>query len=158
MLVDATASLRNAGFATLLARAARRNEARLAGTRIGVGQAGARKTITLPPGPDRTRVVAEVRRLLGVPNEDIYDVYAPLCASAAALATSKGERQVVLVTLENGDAENDLEAPCRRGPRGTRLAGADGPFMDLPWGWLFQRERGSRVLVNPRTLREARRS
>ncbi len=74
---------------------------------------------------------------------------------------------MLLATLENGDAEDDLEATAARlagtktklfvlaseayvadcywaqrtyqdHPRETQLTGGDSAAIDMPWGWLFQ--------------------
>jgi hypothetical protein len=79
------------------------------------------------------------------------------------LAQRPGARSILLLTLENGDAEDDLDGTAARleqvhvqvhivaseayvadsywaergwekSPRGTKLTGGDSGMIDLPWG------------------------
>lgn len=167
LLLDATASVAASGFADALEQALQANAAALQRTGIGLGVVGAPGTVVLPPGPDHGRFLQEVRGRLQRPGGEFQNVYADLRAAAAALARTDGEREILLVTLENGDVEDDLEQtvailekarakltvltteayvadsywaarPYQEKPRGTTLTGGDAPVIDLPWGWLFQ--------------------
>ena len=167
LLIDATPSLRQAGFGDRLAQALQRNAQRLAKTRIGVGLVGSKGTLTLEPTTDTGAILKEVRRLLAAPSKNFQNVYADVRAMAAALAKQPGAHELALVSLDNGDAEDDLEGtvmvlkkthtkfkviaseayladsywtsrPYTQGPRGCKLTGGDSAFIDLPWGWIFQ--------------------
>ncbi|MCC6670121.1 MAG: VWA domain-containing protein [Planctomycetes bacterium] len=166
LLVDATASLQKSGFADALATGLERHAKALARTRIGIAKAGSERLV-VPPTDDRGAVLAGLRETLAAPSKAIQNVYADLRALVPGLAARGGARQILLATLDNGDAEDDLEGtvarleaaqiqvhvltseayvadsfwaarPYERAPRGTRLAGGDSAFIDLPWGWLFQ--------------------
>ena len=166
-IVDPSAGLAAAGFAQAFEQALERNGKLLAKTRLGLGVLGQKGCLVLAPGATPAAVVAEIRNRLGKPAADFQNVYADLRAVAAAFAGEAGEREILLVTLENGDLEDDLEQtatvlqkgrvvvsvltseatladswwvsrPYQEKPRGTSLAGGDSPVIDLPWGWLFQ--------------------
>ncbi len=94
------------------------------------------------------------------------DVYAEIRRVLPAVRKGKGSKEIVLVTLENGDAETELEktvTQLERGhvrlsvitreaflsdavwavdppkaPRGTDFTGAENAFIELPWGFRFQ--------------------
>lgn len=175
LLVDTTQSLKNARFDEELARALARNAKALGPTRIGVSHVGAHKPLALAPTEEHSLVVDTVRRLLAKPRTGFENVYAPLRYLAGKASTTGGTREVLLVSLDNGDAEDNLEktvarlrrtgtivhvltseaylADCYllrygnwRGLRGCKLmAGGDAPFVDLPWNWLFQRVRANEI-------------
>ncbi len=167
LLIDATPSLRQAGFSDNLEQALSRNAKRLQKTRIGVGLVGFKGTVTLQPTDDAKAIVKEVRRLMTSPSKDFQNVYADIRAVAAALAQAPGARELALVSLDNGDAEDNLEATVAalkktrttfkaiaseayladsywasrtytKAPRKCTLTGGDSAFIDLPWGWIFQ--------------------
>lgn len=167
LLIDATPSLVQAGFADKLAQALQRNAKRLAKTRIGIGVVGSRGTLTLEATVDTGAVLAEIRRLMASPSKNFQNVYADIRTMAMALARQPGAHELALVSLDNGDAEDDIEGtvaalrksqalfkvitseaymadsywvsrPLTQGPRGCKLSGGDAAFVDLPWGWLFQ--------------------
>lgn len=167
VLVDPAAGLAQAGFADAFATALQQNQKTLQKTRLGLGVIGTKGCIVVPPTPQHDLVLGELRRCLGQPAGEFQNVYADVRTAAAALAGSDGDRVLFLVTLENGDVEDDVEQtatllrrhkvklevitseatladsywaarPHQQRPRGTTLTGADGPVIDLPWGWLFQ--------------------
>lgn len=174
LLIDATPSLQQAAFADKLAQALRRNAQRLSQTRIGIGVVGFKSVLTLEPTKDNGAVLKEVRRLLATPSKNFQNVYASIRAIAAALAKQPGAHELALVSLDNGDAEDDVEATAAalkrtkttfkviaseayladsywasrtytQGPRGCKLTGGDAAFIDLPWGWLFQMATANEV-------------
>ena len=167
LLIDATPSLGQAGFGDKLEQALSRNAKRIAKTRIGVGLVGFKGTVTLQPTGEAGAILKEVRRLLASPSKNFQNVYADIRAIAAALAQEPGAHELALVSLDNGDAEDNVEAtvaalkktrttfkviaseayladsywtsrPHTQGPRGCKLTGGDSAFIDLPWGWIFQ--------------------
>ncbi len=167
VLLDPTVSLQQAGFAEAFEQALQEQRAGLARTRLGLGVVDHRGTVVLPPTDDHAAVARAIRDALQRPAAEIQNVYADLRTAAAALASAPGERGLLLVTLDNGDAEDDLEQtvailqkarvrfvaitaesyvadsywagrPYEERPRGTTLLGGDAPAIDLPWGWLFQ--------------------
>ena len=85
LLIDATPSLRQAGFVDKLALALARNKARLSQTHIGVALVGAKTSITLQPTQDRKLVIEEVRRLLSKSTKVFQNVYAAVRVAAARM-------------------------------------------------------------------------
>jgi hypothetical protein len=167
LLVDPTSSLVEASFEDELRQSLGRNAERMAETRIGVAGIGTRGALVLPPSEDHAAVVGAVAGLLAEPSNDLRNVYQDVRAAASALGGRPGRRELLLVTLDNGDAEDELEVtvatlkrqevrflciaseayladsywaarPYERGPGRSTLTGGDGAFVDLPWGWLFQ--------------------
>lgn len=166
LVVDATPALVEAGFADHLARALEDGAPRLAETSIAVAIVGS-GDLAARPTTDRAAVVDAVRTALATPARDVRNVYAGVRDAVAAFGGRSGVRRMLLVSLENGDAEDDLEGTVQRlqrakvslsvigsesfladcywqrnrhqpPPRGCELTGGDAPFVDLPWGWLFQ--------------------
>src|SRR5258706_8214051 len=166
LLLDPTASLGSTGFADALAAALERHAALLGRVKIGVGRTGSDKPL-LAPSEDAAAILAAVRSALASPNEKIQNVYQSVRDTALSLAARSGEHALLLATLDNGDAEDDLEAtvarlagtktklfvlagesyladsywaayPSQEHPKDTQLTGGDSALIDLPWGWLFQ--------------------
>ncbi len=166
LLVDATPSLAASGFADALAAALERHAKSLGQLKLGVARTGVEKPL-LAPSDDAHAIVEAVRGALAAPEDRIVDVYADVRTLCAQLAPRGGEHAVLLATLENGDAEDDLEATAARlagtktklfvlaseayvadcywaqrtyqdHPRETQLTGGDSAAIDMPWGWLFQ--------------------
>jgi hypothetical protein len=166
LVLDATPSLPKTEFLEALEAGLVRHAQALRRTKIGVVRVGAEQAL-LAPSDDRQAVLAAVRQALAAPSTKIQNVYGELRALVPALTARPGARAVLLVTLENGDAEDDLEGIAarleaarvqvhvlageayvadsywlehhwERGPRGTKLTGGDSPHVDLPFGWLFQ--------------------
>ena len=174
LVLDPTAALQAAGFGDKLSAALARNASHLAECQIGILKSGAEGAPALPPTADRAAVAAKAAELLAAPGKAIQNVYADVRAAAGALGGKQGSREIVLVTLENGDCEDDVEATvselrrakakcsviCRetflsdsywfshgtkQPARGTTMASCDGPFVDVPWGWLFQQSSGNEI-------------
>lgn len=167
IVLDPTPGLAGAGFADALATAVAQNQKALARTRLGLGVVGHKGCIVVPPTQEHDKIVDAVRSALQKPGGEFLNVYADLRAAVPTFANSPGERVLLLVSLDNGDVEDDVEqtasalrkakvkvevltseatlADCywarhnyQQAPRGTALTGADGAVIDLPWGWLFQ--------------------
>ena len=167
LLLDPTPSLRDASFAAELEAALGRHPR----ARVGVAVLGGEGKALLP-GTNHGAVSAKVRE--AVPDKRIRNVYAAVRRAAGLLAGRDGPREMLLLTLENGDAEDDLEgvvATLRRAgvrlsvvareaflsdtywisgaaysirpPKGSTMTGADGAFVEMPWGWLFQMTRAT---------------
>jgi len=166
LLLDPTPGLAATGLADALAPALERHAALLGRVKIGVSRVGADKPL-LAPSEDGAAILAAVRTACATNNEKIQDVYSELRDTALSLAARSGEHAILLCTLDNGDAESDLEATCARlvgtktrlfvlgsesyladsywalntqqeHPKETQLTGGDGAAIDLPWGWIFQ--------------------
>lgn len=166
LLLDPTASLAAAGIADALAAALERHAALLGRVKIGVARSGTDKPL-LAPSEDPAAILAAVRAALASPNEKIQNLFQSLRDTALTLAARSGEHALLLATLENGDAEDDLEGtlarlsgtktrlfvlagesyladsywaayPMQEHPKDTQLAGGDSALIDVPWGWLFQ--------------------
>jgi hypothetical protein len=167
VVLDPSPGLASAGFADAFAAAVAANERVLATTRLGLCVVGDKEPNAVPLTREHRAVVAGIAARLQRPATEFQNVYAAVRAAAQELGGSKGERLLLLVTLENGDVEDDVELtvgalqkgkvrafvltseatladsywaarPYQDKPRGTVLTGADGPAVDLPWGWLFQ--------------------
>ena len=165
-LLDATPSLQSAGFAAEFASALDRAAPQLGETQIGVLCVGAAAEPACDPTTDRAAVRAAVDEVLARPASSFQNLYADVRRAAALLKRHGGARDLVLVSLENGDGEDDLVGTARalrqgritlhavarqaflsdtywidhaaQAPRGVDLNGADAAFVELPWGYLFQ--------------------
>lgn len=167
LLLDPTASVQASGFADALEAALERHASALARTKFGLAIVGEKEPLVSAPTPDHGAIAAEVRARLAKPTVEFQNVFADLRATVAAMASAAGEREILLVSFDNGDAEDDLEQtlaflrrakvrlsvltneayvadsywaarPYQDKPRGTTLTGGDAPVIDLPWGWMFQ--------------------
>lgn len=167
VVVDPSAGLVSAGFADAFAAMLASNKRQLARTRLGLGVIGQKGCIVVPPTTEHPTVLMALRTALQQPAADFQNVYADLRTAAGAFPSGGAERVLLLVSLENGDVEDDVEQtatvlhkakvrvdvltseatladsywaarPWEDKPRGTTLTGADGAVIDLPWGWLFQ--------------------
>jgi hypothetical protein len=164
LLLDPTDSLRRAAFADAVRDALIRNTMKLEKTRIGVVTVGAEAKPLLPPTKDQVAIYRAVSEATARPVRTFQNLYASVRRLAAAPAD--GRREIVLVSLENGDAEDELAgtvAALRRGkarlsaiareaflsdsfwvrrastaPRGMKMAGGEAAFIQVPWGWIFQ--------------------
>ncbi len=164
-LLDPTDSLRTADFATEFESALKRNADKLEDTRIAVARVGDKAGPVCPPTADFTLAAKAAARIVSSPVKSIHNVYYEVRRMVGALSGTRGKR-IVLVTLENGDAEDDLEATVNalrragvrltvvareaylsdtywissatRAPRGLTLRGGEAGFVEVPWGWLFQ--------------------
>jgi hypothetical protein len=167
LLLDPTAALATTGLADALGAALERHAALLGRVKIAVGRSGTEKPL-LAPSEDAAAILAAVRAALASPSEKIQNVYAGLRDAALSLAARAGEHAILLASLDNGDAEDDLEATVARlvgtktklfvlagesyladsywgstyvqaeHPKDTQLTGGDGAVIDVPWSWLFQ--------------------
>jgi hypothetical protein len=173
-LVDATRALQDAGFRDRLEQAFDRKSAALADVSVGLGLVGAKGALVVPPAPDRAPLLAELgKALASAPAAPVRNVYADVRALAGSAAfQGAADREIVLVTLDNGDVEDDLEATVEAlgrakatcsviareafladsyslshsfsltPPRGTTWTSGDGAWASVPWGWLFQQQVG----------------
>ena len=169
VLLDPSPALADGGFAEAFAAALQANAKTVAGTRIGLCVTGAKDPVVVAPTDDHDAVLRALRTALAQPGGDFVNVFAAARAAAGAFGSNAGERVLLIAALENGDVEDDVEATVAAlqkakvrvemltseatladsywlshaqadAPRGTVLTGADGAVVDLPWGWLFQRE------------------
>ncbi|MBL8751735.1 MAG: hypothetical protein JNK15_00430 [Planctomycetes bacterium] len=166
VVVDPSEGLSQAGFADTFAQALVKHGKNLATTRIGLGVVGQKGCIVAPPTLEHATVIDAMRKALQRPAAEFLNVYADV-RTAAASFTGAGERVLLLVSLENGDVEDDVEQtvaalqkakaravvltsettladsywaarPHQERPRGTTLTGGDGAVIDVPWGFVFQ--------------------
>lgn len=165
-LLDVTPSLQKSDFAGELAAALTRHARVLAGTRIGVGRVGAAGHLLLRPTTRHELVVQIVKEVFAKADSAFQNVYGDVRRILPDLKREKGKREIVLVTLENGDAEDDVEQTVTalerarvrlsvigreaflsdalwvlhppRGPPSTNFTGSDAAFVDIPWGFRFQ--------------------
>lgn len=166
LVIDPTPSLKSARFTETLAALLRVRAARAPRPRLGVAIVGAKEA--LPPGATADAIVAAVDAALQRPKLEVRNVYAAVRKALPLLKGAKHRREILLVTLENGDLEDDLEKTVsaarkagvhvhtlareaflsdtywqwRSPPQGGgSYVGADGAFVDIPWGWVFQMYR-----------------
>jgi len=166
LLLDPTASLGTASFAAELEAAIARGGGKLGNLRIAVARVGDAGAPLLAPTTVPTEVVGAAKAVQSKPEKRIQNVYEAIRRAAGALATVEGKKEIALVSLENGDAEDSVESTVaslrrsgavlsvvgreaflcdtywvnhpKRPPRGLTLTGGDAAFVELPWGWLFQ--------------------
>lgn len=177
ILVDPTPSLQAAGFADRLEAALERGASRLGATELVVTKAGEKDPVLQAPTQDRAAVAKAVRQSLVGAKNTVRNVYADVRAAAALLAARPGVHELLLVTLENGDVEDDLEGtiaalrrakvrtyvltteafladsyaashPTKDAPKGGVWTGGDGAFAEIPWGWLFQSSNGNEAAAS----------
>jgi len=164
LVVDPSPSLNAARFADTLAELLRVRRTRQPRPRLGVVVLGAKDAV--PPGATPDAIVAAIREGLRAPTDEVRNVYAAV-RDHLPLLKGKDRRELLLVTLENGDLEDDLEQTVAAAKRAdTRIhvlareaflsdtywqwctppaakgefTGSDGAYVDIPWGWVFQRE------------------
>ena len=174
VVVDASEGLSKAGFAEAFAKAVDANKAVLVRTKLGFGLVGSEKCVIVPPTLEHREVVAAVRRHTTRGVSGLHNIYESLRLAGAAMYRSKGERTLLLVSLENGDLEDEVEKtaqllrkakirvevlasettladsywqrrPNQQRPTGTTLFGGDGAVVDVPFGFLFQYEPANEV-------------
>ncbi len=167
VVVDPAASLVTGGFGDAFASALQRHQKTMAKTRLGLGVIGQKGCVVVAPTLAHNEVLTALRACLGKPAGEFQNVYADVRAAVGAFGPGGGDRELLLVTLENGDVEDDVEQtatllrknkikasvitseatladsywtarPYQQKPRGTTLTGADTAVIDVPWGWLFQ--------------------
>ena len=172
-LVDPTPSLARSGFVREFSLVLSRNKAHLSRTRIGLALVAEKAQVLLPPGLDHEKLPSLMEKALARPASRIQNVYASIRRIASLVSWGPGKRELILVSLDNGDAEDDLEGTVRSLkkdkitfiavaaeafladtywknrsygiPRGVRMKGGDSPFTDLPWGWIFQHQPANEV-------------
>lgn len=170
-LLDPTASLASTDFSTKLERALARHGASLGATELAAAAVGGKGKTAFAPAAEAADVVSTAAGILGKPDSAFQNVYRDLRRLAGEMKRRRGQRDIVLVTLENGDAEDDLVATVQAlrqarvrvfvvgrqaflsdtywagrtagAPAGTKVAGAESAFIELPWGWLFQQGRAN---------------
>ncbi len=167
LLVDPTLSVQSADLPGKLAQALAEVGDKLGGMSIGVRRIGDKKKAVLAPTLDRKAPVQYLSKALSKIDKGFHDPYAELRIVASLLNKHQGRKEILLVCLDNADIEGDLEGTVaqlkksgirvsvitreayisdsywesrsyERPPRGTKFHAADGPFVDLPWGWIFQ--------------------
>lgn len=169
VLLDPAPGLVSGGFVDAFAAALTANAKAVAGTRIGLCVTGAKDPLVVAPTDDHQAVLRAMRTAVARPAGDFQNVFAAARAAVPAFGGSAGERVLLIAALENGDLEDDVEATVvalqkakvrvemltseatladsywaahsyHDAPRGAQMTGADGGVIDLPWGWLFQRD------------------
>jgi len=165
-VVDASPSLKAAGFARSLRNAVRRAGAKLDATTFAVLEARPKARVVSGKAGDALPVLAAIHDQLASPGREFADVYDAVRRGAKWLASKRGARELVLLTLENGDVESDVDAAVSalrksktsasvitvqaflsdtywrahadEAPRGMTPRGGEAAFTELPWGFLFQ--------------------
>ena len=109
VVLDASKGVADAGFADAFDKALADNRAMLQRTALGLAIVGADKPLVVAPTDDHAAVAREVRRRLQKPGDGYQNLFACLREVAIDGTRGKGERAVLLVSLENGDLEDDVE-------------------------------------------------
>ncbi|MHC4932988.1 MAG: vWA domain-containing protein [Planctomycetota bacterium] len=165
-LIDPTESLKEAQFDAAFREALLRNARRLEETRIGVLRVPVRERPSLHSIDEAATITGRVEQIVASPKKAVQNVYAAVRKASGGFGSTPGAREIVLVTLENGDAEDDLEGTVKalrrakvrlsviareaflsdsywKRYRHTTLVrhdlhGGDSAFIEMPYGWLFQ--------------------
>ncbi|MCU0726604.1 MAG: hypothetical protein MUE73_12595 [Planctomycetes bacterium] len=165
-VLDPTASLAQAGFAAKFEEALARAAPALKATRIAVARAGETGPVAFAEATGGPALATVARAVEAKPAKEIQNLFADVRRAAGALAGQSGLREIALVSFENGDAVDDLEATVsalrRAGvkftavareaflsdtfwlARGTRpvrdleIMAGEAAFVEVPWGFLFQ--------------------
>ncbi len=162
LALDPSPSLRKSAVLASLRAAWSRHARKLSGLEVGVWSSGA-SSPALSPTTDRAAVENAVEVALGGAFAE-RDIFATLGVVAADLTKRRGSREVLLVSLENGDRFESLSAsvkavkrarvkvwivareayladpPAADGERrnnGLRVPG-DARVVDVPWKWIGQ--------------------
>ena len=172
VVLDPSPAVAEAGFGREF-RAALASCGDLREARLGLFVVGAPKARVAPVAGEAERVGALIVAQLARPNEEPQNVFAALREAVPLLARCEAPRRLLLVTLDNGEAEDAVEetakllkrhqiqldvitreacfadsqgAACgnpmtgeaRVPPRNALWVGGDAPWIDLPYGFLFQ--------------------
>ncbi len=167
LLVDPTSSLQGAGLLSKLEAALLSLTGQLKHTAIGLRRIGDKRGKVLAPTKDPKVLLQALGQAVIKISPGLHNVYPELRSLATYLGKLPGQREILLLNLDNPDVEGSLEKTVQklkknqirlsvvtreayisdpywearsyeRPPRGARFFPADGPFIDLPWGWLFQ--------------------
>jgi hypothetical protein len=174
LLLDPTESLRQASFAAAFEQALSRNAGRLGRTRVAVARTGAEPSVAFRPAAQAAALAEAARAVEGKPSKEIQNLYADARRAAGALGREAGRREMILVSLENGDAVDDVEITAStlkragirlsvvareaflsdtfwltrgtRPPRDLEFYAGDAAFIEVPWGFLFQQSDATQVV------------
>lgn len=169
VVLDPSPGLAAAGFADAFDAALAARAHSLRATSLALVVAGRETPVAVEPTRDHAAVGAAIRRELASPQAGFVNVYAALVDAAAVAVRGEGQAVLMLVSLENGDLEDQVDRtvyelqrrevvvevltseatladsywarrPNQQRPRDTELTGGDAALIDLPWGFLLQRE------------------
>ncbi len=174
VLLDPTESLRQASFAAAFEQALARHAGRLGKTVLAVARTGAEPSAPFRPAAQAAALAEAARAVEGKPSQEIQNLYADARRAAGALGREAGRREMILVSLENGDAVDDVEitaSALRRAgirlsivaresflsdtfwltrgtkpPRDLEFYAGDAAFIEVPWGFLFQQSDATQVV------------
>ncbi len=167
LLLDPTPSLQGVGLLSKLEATLGSLKQGLQHCSIGLRRIGDPRTKILPPTRDFKVLLQALAEAVIKIDPGFHNCYPELRSLANYLGKRQGQKEILLINLDNPDVEGALEKTVRvlqkngvrlsvltreayisdpywearsyqRPPRGTRLYPADGPFIDLPWGWVFQ--------------------
>lgn len=165
-LLDPTPSVKTAGFEAVLTRALAPALDTQPALSVALAVAGDKKGWRLAPSRDAGKILEVVHEVLAEAKPNFRNLYGDARRLGSMLAKRSGRRELVIVSLDNGDAEDDVESTAaalarlkvrtscitsevyvadsyylsgtRTVPRGMTLGSGDAPYVTLPWGWLFQ--------------------
>ena len=113
LLVDATPSVAALRLPDVVEAVLRKKAALLARTRIGVARAGEKGKLRLAPSTDHAAIVSALRDAVAGPKQSWANLHADMRKIAGTLGKAKGSRELLLVCLDNGDLEDDLESTVK---------------------------------------------
>lgn len=167
LVLDADKALADAGFADAFAAAVAASGKELAATALGLAIVGERGAPAVAPTREHAAVVAAVRQRLAQASGGPQNLFASLREHAATLAQGAGERRALLVSLANGDLEDQVEKTADQLARarvrvdvltveaaladtywaerefeakqlGGLMVGGDAAVIDVPWDFTLQ--------------------
>ena len=121
LLVDPSPSLKSGKLTDSLAELLRVRKARTPRPKLGlaiVGQPKAKRA--LGSAPDE--IVASLRAAMRKPTLEVRNLYAEVRQQIGQLRKFKGRRELILISLENGDLEDKIEKTAARAAKaGVRV-------------------------------------
>ena len=146
IVLDPSTSVAAAGFKKELEAAVVRNKNDLAATKLGLFVIGAPRA-TVAPTPDFQRVVARVAAQLDKPNDQPKNLFAAVREAVPLVAIGDAAGRMLLVSLDNGEAEDAVEETGRMLKRrhvGLDVVTVEACLADSYWaggrsGGIFER-------------------
>lgn len=108
LLVDASPALAKSGFVEAFTKALDKHATALAKTKFGVARVGLERPPAAPTD-DRPLVTTLLKQAFDAPADKILNVLADVRTVANALRGRPGSKVILVATLDNGDAEDDLD-------------------------------------------------
>ncbi len=136
ILIDPTPSVQASTFVSTLGHALKKHAKRLQKTYIGLGRVGLRGVVTLDPTLDHVALLSAVETELKTTDAAIHNVYQDIRTLAGKLAGKAGKREILLVSFDNGDAEDDVDATaavCKKHAVSVTALTSESYLSDSYW-------------------------